>query len=242
MKCLDGSDAGDRAHLQDNDVRRHSGRPGLLARRDPRPAQWRPARRQGGADRAPGKGRLQKRVRPATESGLPHRRLDGAERSGTEPAPAPRRRRPPSNHVAGASPPDANAHLKRRGRLQRPRLTFQSSKLSMETCDMMFDPRDLSWVDFEVASRLDLKAAGALRYATDVSTRAIILAYAIGDGPELAGMPTARFWIGATRQTICAPPTIVARHSPPGTQVSTATSGITRRSTFPSSRQSASST
>src|SRR3954454_10869831 len=56
----------------------------------------------------------------------------------------------------------------------------------METCDMMFDPRDLSWVDFEVASRLDLKAVGALRYATDVSTRAIILAYAIGDGPELA--------------------------------------------------------
>ena len=51
---------------------------------------------------------------------------------------------------------------------------------------MMFDPRDLSWVDFEVASRLDLKAAGTLRYATDVSTRAIILAYAIGDGPELA--------------------------------------------------------
>ena len=51
---------------------------------------------------------------------------------------------------------------------------------------MMFDPRDLSWVDFEVASRLDLKATGALRYATDVSTRAIILAYAIGNGPELA--------------------------------------------------------
>jgi DNA polymerase len=55
----------------------------------------------------------------------------------------------------------------------------------METCDMMFDPRDLSWVDFEVASRLDLKAAGTLRYATDVSTRAIILAYAVGDAPEL---------------------------------------------------------
>ena len=46
---------------------------------------------------------------------------------------------------------------------------------------MMFDPRDLSWGDFEVASRLDLKATGALRYATDVSTRAIILAYAIGN-------------------------------------------------------------
>jgi DNA polymerase len=55
----------------------------------------------------------------------------------------------------------------------------------METCEM-FDPRDLSWVDFEVASRLDLKAVGTLRYATDASTRAIILAYALGDGPELA--------------------------------------------------------
>ena len=37
-----------------------------------------------------------------------------------------------------------------------------------------------------MASRLDLKAVGTLRYATDVSTRAIILAYAIGDGPALA--------------------------------------------------------
>ena len=51
---------------------------------------------------------------------------------------------------------------------------------------MMFDPRDISWVDFEVASKLDLKAVGTLRYATDVSTRAIILAYAIGDGPALS--------------------------------------------------------
>src|SRR4249920_18839 len=42
------------------------------------------------------------------------------------------------------------------------------------------------WFDFEVASRRDLKADGAFRYATDASTRAIILAYAVGDGPELA--------------------------------------------------------
>ena len=42
------------------------------------------------------------------------------------------------------------------------------------------------WFDFEVASRRDLKAVGAFRYATDVSTRAIILAYALGDGPALA--------------------------------------------------------
>jgi DNA polymerase len=41
------------------------------------------------------------------------------------------------------------------------------------------------WFDFEVASRRDLKADGAFRYATDVSTRAIMLAYAVGDAPEL---------------------------------------------------------
>ena len=50
----------------------------------------------------------------------------------------------------------------------------------------MFNACDIVWIDFEVASRRDLKAAGAFRYATDVSTRAIILAYAIGDGPALA--------------------------------------------------------
>jgi DNA polymerase bacteriophage-type len=48
----------------------------------------------------------------------------------------------------------------------------------------MFDPD--YWFDFEVAGLRDLKAVGPFRYATDVSTRAIILAYAIGDGPELA--------------------------------------------------------
>ena len=42
------------------------------------------------------------------------------------------------------------------------------------------------WFDFEAASLLDLKAAGALRYATDASTRTIVLAYAIGDGPARA--------------------------------------------------------
>src|SRR5215472_4113482 len=47
----------------------------------------------------------------------------------------------------------------------------------------MFNVSDLVWFDFEAASPVDIKAAGTLRYATDVSTRAIILAYAIGDGP-----------------------------------------------------------
>jgi DNA polymerase bacteriophage-type len=49
----------------------------------------------------------------------------------------------------------------------------------------MFSISDLDWFDFEVASARDLKAAGTLRYATDASTRAIILAYAIGDAPAL---------------------------------------------------------
>jgi DNA polymerase len=49
----------------------------------------------------------------------------------------------------------------------------------------MFDPRDLVWFDFESTSALDIKAAGTLRYATDTSTRAIVLAYAIGDAPAL---------------------------------------------------------
>ena len=50
----------------------------------------------------------------------------------------------------------------------------------------MFATSDLIWSDFEVASAVDLKAAGTLRYATDASTRAIVLAYAIGDAPALA--------------------------------------------------------
>jgi hypothetical protein len=51
----------------------------------------------------------------------------------------------------------------------------------------MFNVSDIVWMDFEVRSpEIDLKAAGPFRYATDASTRAIVLAYAIGDGPELA--------------------------------------------------------
>src|SRR5262245_30704834 len=42
------------------------------------------------------------------------------------------------------------------------------------------------WFDFEAASLLDLKAVGTFRYATDTSTRAIVLAYGIGDAPALA--------------------------------------------------------
>ena len=50
----------------------------------------------------------------------------------------------------------------------------------------MFNAGDIIWMDFEVASAVDLKAAGTFRYAADASTRAIVLAYAIGDGPALA--------------------------------------------------------
>ena len=50
----------------------------------------------------------------------------------------------------------------------------------------MLNASDIAWLDFEVASALDLKAAGAFRYATDAPTRAIVLAYAIGDTPAIA--------------------------------------------------------
>ena len=49
----------------------------------------------------------------------------------------------------------------------------------------MFDIDAIIWADFETASALDLKAAGTVRYATDASTRAIVLAYAIGGAPAL---------------------------------------------------------
>lgn len=40
-------------------------------------------------------------------------------------------------------------------------------------------------MDFETTSGLDLKAVGTFHYANDVSTRAIVLAYAIGNAPAL---------------------------------------------------------
>jgi hypothetical protein len=50
----------------------------------------------------------------------------------------------------------------------------------------MFNVDDLIWLDFESAGALNLKAAGTVSYAADASTRAIVLACAIGDGPALA--------------------------------------------------------
>jgi DNA polymerase len=45
---------------------------------------------------------------------------------------------------------------------------------------------DLIWTDFEVyGGPLDLKAAGTFRYVAEASTRALVLAYAIGNAPAL---------------------------------------------------------
>src|SRR5262249_3996750 len=49
----------------------------------------------------------------------------------------------------------------------------------------MFDANDIVWTDFEARSALDLKAAGTFRYVAETSTRAIVLAYAIGSAPVL---------------------------------------------------------
>src|SRR5262245_11940156 len=50
----------------------------------------------------------------------------------------------------------------------------------------MFSADDLNWLDFEVyGGSLDLKAAGTFRYVSEASTRAMVLAYAIGDAPAL---------------------------------------------------------
>jgi len=50
----------------------------------------------------------------------------------------------------------------------------------------MFNVNDLIWADFEVyGGPLDLKAVGTFRYVAEASTRAILLAYAIGNAPAL---------------------------------------------------------
>jgi DNA polymerase len=50
----------------------------------------------------------------------------------------------------------------------------------------MFDADNLTLMDFEVyGGPLDLKAAGTFRYVAAASTRAIVLAYAIGNAPAL---------------------------------------------------------
>ena len=105
----------------------------------------------------------------------------------------------------------------------------------------MLDPA-IIWFDFEAASLLDLKAVGTLRYATDASTRAIILAYAIGDGPALAWHAD-----GAILDWDNAPDDLRAAFDRGGTVAAWNASfdsacGIIPPSDFPSSRRSASST
>jgi hypothetical protein len=46
-----------------------------------------------------------------------------------------------------------------------------------------FDPDRICWFDFETKSEQDLQDAGAVRYACDESTKALILTYAIGREP-----------------------------------------------------------
>ena len=113
---------------------------------------------------------------------LDDRRLDAVRWSGTgavasASAADGATQRLPSSRAAAASV-TRDAHLGARP-------TAATSPYFFEE-NAMFSTSDLNWFDFEVASAVDLKAAGTLRYAADASTRAIVLAYAIGDGPALA--------------------------------------------------------
>jgi DNA polymerase len=47
----------------------------------------------------------------------------------------------------------------------------------------MFAANEIVWFDYETAAQRDLKADGTFAYALDPATRAIVLAYAVGDGP-----------------------------------------------------------
>src|SRR5215831_7719538 len=79
--------------------------------------------------------------------------------------------------VASRKPARVRACLIRvRSTAQRPHLNFLRI--------VMFNVDDIGWIDFEVfGGSLDLKAAGTFRYAAAASTRAIILAYALGGAP-----------------------------------------------------------
>src|SRR5262245_46748732 len=49
----------------------------------------------------------------------------------------------------------------------------------------MFDSNNIIWMDFESASALDLGTVGKLRNASDTSTSASVLSYALCDAPAL---------------------------------------------------------
>ena len=107
---------------------------------------------------------------------------------------------------------------------------------------MTFSADQISWIDFEVKSKVDLKADGTLRYVAEAATSAIILAYAIGDAPALTWHAD-----GAILDWDNAPDDLRAafarstRCSPRGMRALIPPSGITPPSDFPSWRRSASS-
>jgi hypothetical protein len=48
---------------------------------------------------------------------------------------------------------------------------------------VIFAADQISWLDFETKSKVDLKADGTFQYVAAATTSAIVLAYAIGDAP-----------------------------------------------------------
>jgi DNA polymerase len=69
-----------------------------------------------------------------------------------------------------------------------------------------YQPEQIGWIDFETHGSEDLKAAGAYRYAT--AADAIILAYAIGNGP--VQVIEARGW---PLSASCLPTDLLAHHA-----------------------------
>jgi hypothetical protein len=106
----------------------------------------------------------------------------------------------------------------------------------------LFSADDLIWLDFEVfGGALDLKAAGAFRYVAEASTRAIVLAYAIGNTPALTWHAD-----GAILDWDCAPDELRNAFEHGATLAAwnasfDAAVGTSPRSDFPCSRRSASS-
>ena len=103
LKCLSGTDAGIEVIFKTDDRRRHPGHR-RTDRGGARSPQRRPARRQGLADRAAGKGLLSAPpVREDLDAAADDRRLDAAGRSGAAPAP-PSPTSPPRRRAAAPPP------------------------------------------------------------------------------------------------------------------------------------------
>ena len=94
----------------------------------------------------------------------------------------------------------------------------------------MFDADDIVWIDFEAAAPgIDLKAAGTFRYVAEASTRALVLAYAVGNAPALTWHADGAIldWDNAPDDS--AAPLSAAQPLPHGTRASTPLSGISPR-------------